>query len=552
MEIDSSCYDSSKLVDFPKINTNANSTLKNNSIIYNSDYSNKNNANKVSTKLSNTKMKSNINKNNTSKEKINLLISQKIANNKITHMNFNKITSEIINYKNNYITKKDPINKYINYFTPLEKNDYLSSEFLTNNKEFLYDIKKINIKKKKKENEKFLTFKKEKINKYNNYYFSRMHRAEYNNKAINYEEKIILIQKCIRGFIMRKKINKEISRLIINYIIKNIIRIQKAIRIFLDKKNYYKKQIIKIIKNERKEKANKVVDMLSMYHLRNEYKKILLIKKIMVARLKSANKICKAIKYYLIRKKIKKIKNLQKKNLEIIYPINKKKNIKLKIYYDDNIYKVFDFEYCEFRKINVLYINYDILDNNRNKNELFCHFFVDDECVIDKRYKIIKNKYGILYNIIEYKKMEKKNNLIEDDNAVVKKKTLNKYEKIKTNSIPFKFDNDYDYNNKSKQLNNINDNDANLFIDDYIKDYNDMHSNLNLCYRNNLNNFYPNQEASDNCLGNSSSTISNSKVYNKNDNKINKNYEKSSAFPEEKSGINKHNKKKKKMFPIFY
>ena len=79
-----------------------------------------------------------------------------------------------------------------------------------------------------------------------------------------------------------------------------------------------------------------------------------------------------------------------------------------------------------------------------------------------------------------------------------------------------------------------------------------MHSNLNLCYRNNLNNFYPNQEASDNCLGNSSSTISNSKVYNKNDNKINKNYEKSSAFPEEKSGINKHNKKKKKMFPIFY
>ena len=167
MEIDSSCYDSSKLVDFPKINTNANSTLKNNSFIYNSDHSNKINANKVSTKESNAKMKSKINKNNSSKEKMKLLISQKIANNKITHMNFNKITSEIINYKNNYITNKDPINQYINYFTPLEKNDYLSSEFLTNNKEFLYDIKKINIKKKKKENEKFLTFKKEKINKYN-------------------------------------------------------------------------------------------------------------------------------------------------------------------------------------------------------------------------------------------------------------------------------------------------------------------------------------------------------------------------------------------------
>jgi hypothetical protein len=560
MEIDSSCYDSSKYVEFPKINTNTNTTLKSNSFLYNSDYSNKITPSKICHKKSDIKSKPIRSINNKSKERLNLLISQKIANNKINYMNFYKISSEIMNYKNNYITKEDPINQYINYFTPFEKNcEHLPSEFLSSNKQFLHDIKKINIKKKKKENEKYITFKKEKSKKYNNHYYSRMYNVEYNNKTITYEEKIILIQKCIRGFIMRKKINKEISRLTINYIINSIIRIQRAIRIFLAKKNYYKKQIIKIIINERKEKANKIVDMLSMYHLRNEYKKILLIRKIMVSRLKSANKICKAIKYYLIRKKIKKIKNLQKNNLEIIYPINKKKNIQLKIYVNENIYKVIDFEFCELRKIHVLYINYDSLDYNKNKNEFLCHFIVDNECVIDKRYKIVKSKYGILYNAIEYKKKETKKNLNEKDYITNKKKHLNKYEKIKTNSIPFKYDPDLlsdlkscDYNNSSKSNQSCTINDNDIYVNDYIKDYNDTYSNVNLGYRNtNFNKYYLNQDGSDNYLGNSSSTISNSNNYNKHD-YTNKKYLESEIITEEKSGTYKNNKKKKKIFPIFY
>ena len=40
MELDSSCYDSSKLVEFPKIITNSIHTLKNYSRYYNSDFSN--------------------------------------------------------------------------------------------------------------------------------------------------------------------------------------------------------------------------------------------------------------------------------------------------------------------------------------------------------------------------------------------------------------------------------------------------------------------------------------------------------------------------------
>ena len=604
MEIDSSCYDSSKLVEFPKIITNSIHTLKNNSRYYNSDYSNNIVSTQTSKKKSDNKNLKQKNEHK-SKELLKLLLAQKIAKNKINHMNFNKITSAIINYKNNYTTNEDPINKYIDYFIPYENKEDLSSDFIRINNEFFYDIKKINTKKKKKENEKYISFKKENLKK-QNYYFSRMNNAEHINKTINYEDNIIMIQKHIRGFILREKINKEISRLIVNYIINNIIMIQRVVRAFLNRKNYYKKEIIKIIQKERKVKANKIVDMFSMYHLRNEYKKILLIRNILTTRIKSANIICRAIKYYLLRKKIKLIKYLQSNNLEIIYPINNKKDIKLKIYYNDNMSKSFDFHFCELRKIYVLYINSDMLENspNTNKNEYFCHFFVDDQCVIDKRYKIVKNKYGIVYNLIEFKNKESINSINESYfNSINEDKYIDKYEKIKTNSIPFNNENDLfsgyrnfkpnisgeinDYNdnndnnsiyNSNKNINtinsiyvnkklrknkknkfpisvsnfniNINDlknNNINSYVDSYIKDYNDIHLYKKLGYGSNFIN-YP-QDISENVLGNSSSTISNSKVYIKHEKKKS---DKNEILIEDKNEINKFNKKKKKIFPVFY
>ena len=601
MELDSSCYDSSKLVEFPKIITNSIHTLKNNSRYYNSDFSN----NIISTQISKKKFENNNLKqkdDHKSKELLKLLLAQKIAKNKINHMNFNKITSLIINYKNNYTTNENPINKYIDYFIPYENKEDLSSEFIRKNTEFFYDIKKIKTKKKKKENEKYINFKKENLKK-QNYYFSRMNNAEYINKTKNYEDNIIMIQKHIRGFILREKINKEISRLIVNYIINNIIMIQRVLRKFLNRKNYYKKEIIKIIQKERKVKANKIVDMFSMYHLRNEYKKILLIRNILTTRIKSVNIIYRAIKYFLFRKKIKQIKYLQSNNLEIIYPINNKKNIKLKIYYNDDMSKSFDFHFCKLRKIYVLYINSDMIENNpnTNKNEYFCHFFVDDQCVIDKRYKIVKNKFGIVYNLIEFKNKENINSINKSYfNSINENKYIDKYEKIKTNSIPFNNENDLfsDYRNFktniSGEINDYNDNDSiyysnkdnktiysiyvnkkmrknkknkfpisvsnfninkselknnniNSYFDSYIKDYNDTHLYKKLGYRSNLIN-YP-QDISENILGNSSSTISNSKVYIKHEKKIS---DKNEILIEDKNEVNKYNKKKKKIFPVFY
>ena len=418
MEIDSSVYENnSNLIEFPIISTNSIKTIcKANNI----------NLNRKSSKYNNKLSKKEI-----LNEELKLYMIHKIAKNKINHMNFNNLTSEIINFQKNYITKEDPINIYINHFEDFpkeieEKN--LPLKFINENKEFLCNIKNINKRKQKKENEKFLCFSQNNI-KNHCYYFFRMNNVDKKNKAETYEDNIIFIQKNIRGFLIRLKIKRDISRLVVIYIIKNILKIQKAVRNLLNKKNGKKKEIIQIIKKERKSKANKIIDLFSMYHLRNEYKKNLLIKKILLIRIESANKLYNAIKYYLIRKKIKKIKELQKNNYEILFPfLNRKKNIKLKLYYSDKITQEFNFEFCEIRKINVLYINNSMLKGIKNKediNEFFCHFFVDDKCVINKRFKIVKNKYGAIFNLIEFKNKYKINNKCISIN-----KLLGKYNSI--------------------------------------------------------------------------------------------------------------------------
>ena len=595
MEIDSSIYENnSNLIEFPITNTNSinivKTTCKANNINLNKNFS--------KFKYKKPSKKEILN------EELKLTIIQKIAENKINHMNFNNLTSEIINFQKNYITKEDPINIYINHFEyyqkEIEEKD-LSSKFIYENKEFLSNIKNINKRKQKKENEKFLSFSQENI-KNHCYYFFRMKNVDKKSKAKTYVDNTIIIQKNIRGFLIRQKIKREISRLVVIYIITNILKIQKAVRKLLNKKKKNKNKIIKIIKKERKNKAEKIIDLFSMYHLRNEYKKNLLIEKILLLRIESANKLCNAFKYYLIRKTIKKIKELQKNNYEILFPlVNNKKNIKLKLYYSDKITKEFNFEFCEVRKINVLYINNSMLKCNNilgDKNAFFCHFFIDGKCVINKRYKIVKNQFGVIYNLIEFKNRNKiSNKLIKNDNDI--------FSKIKIKSIPYKKNNTLNDNNSffnekgddednfksifynkqkklfnkpnkininNKEENSIfnelnNSNESKYNINSYIDSYNDnnmnyIHSINNISNKNILNNYISqtmqsNEDTSENYLGNSSSTISNSYFYKKNYSKTNYDDMKRNEYLT-KNNFNENSKlitkgrKKDKIFPIFY
>ena len=590
MEIDSSAIESNNLLEFPKFPTNSTITLNSNSHCQNNDVINNingsyfNNINKTKKEIKKPKLT----KKKESKEKKILSIAKKISKNKMNYMNIYKIYETINNYKNNKIT--DPINKYVNDFkhyiyNKIKKED-LSSNFMELNRDFLYDIEKINfkIKKSKKGNEKLLNFKNDKL-KLHNYYLSRTNNTEKRKKEKTYEENIIILQKNIKGFLYRIKLNKEISRLTLIYIIEKIIKIQNAVRVFLKKEKRNKKIVIKIIKKERKLKANKIIDLFLMYHWRNQYKKYLIIQKILCQRIKSANKIKKAFKNFLFRQKINRILYLKRNNLEIIYPINKKKDIQLKIYYNDGRSKIFKFEFCEIRKIYVLYLNEDILDNNyNNQNGYLCHFFIDNQCVIDKRYKIIKNKSGVIYNFIEF---PQKDEIINNNKIIIKKdnyknKLISKFDKLEMKTIPFTnknlfiyqtknnnnihnnfitdknnnnslteinendeifngIDNEEikekrkkrKYNNSISEMNlnnesNSNNNKIIIYRENFISDYNTMKNNNSMNnnnYRNNLqyNPYYKsnlNDEINDNLFENSGSTISNSNTYNKLNNNL--------------------------------
>ena len=76
------------ILNFQKLTSNINTTLKSNSFLYNSDYSNKITRSKICHQKSDIKSMPIRSKNNKSKKKLNLLISQKILNNKINYMNF--------------------------------------------------------------------------------------------------------------------------------------------------------------------------------------------------------------------------------------------------------------------------------------------------------------------------------------------------------------------------------------------------------------------------------------------------------------------------------
>ena len=153
MEIDSSAIESNNLLEFPKFPTNSTITLNSNSLCYNNDVINNingsyfNNINKTKKEIKKPKLT----KKKESKEKKILSIAKKISKNKMNYMNIYKIYETINNYKNNKIT--DPINKYVNDFkhyiyNKIKKED-LSSNFMELNRDFLYDIEKINFKTKK-------------------------------------------------------------------------------------------------------------------------------------------------------------------------------------------------------------------------------------------------------------------------------------------------------------------------------------------------------------------------------------------------------------------
>ena len=432
---ENSFQETSNLVEFPKVFINSDllhSTNKINNFPDNTFKNMKENLNKnpKSTSLTNIEKNNNEkfitfeNINDNSQSAKNTLKKIKIS--KLLQINFSKISSILEKFQK--INFNDPLIKYIKYYIPYVKIKCRiekitpSNNFINENKSFIDEIKKLSINRQKLISKNSLLkpkipeslIKKEKpLNFKNssnclNYFCSRMYNNDLRINNQKLENKIILIQKNIRSFMTRKKFYDNLERLILEKFIDNILIIQKYFRRFLAQKNFYKNKIIGIIENERKNKANKLIDLFSMYHLRNYYKKKLIIKKILLQRQKKIILIQSHIRKFLIKLKINELFYSKKNSFEITFPnINTIKNVYIKIYKNRSTYKIFDFHLCPLRRIFVSYINKnELLENqNLNKNfyEFICHFFVNGRKVIDNRFKVVKNKKGIKFNLVRFK-----------------------------------------------------------------------------------------------------------------------------------------------------
>lgn len=416
-------------------------------------------------KISGLNTKSNISETN---EKFNY---EKLAQIKMSQMNFYSLMQSVNEYKKllqkNNFNSDDSMTKYIHNYTPYNEDNInfnesfsnissLRESFINENKSFVEKSKNINRKKNQThnnlENEKILDFSLHNNNRNNscfrNIYYSRMHNNDNKNlfllgkKSIpNYDKKIISIQSFFRSYFTKKDLNQKLNSIIVPKIVFSIIRIQKAFRLYLSKKNNISNSFVELIRKERKNNANKIADIFSLFYFRNYYKKNILIQNILQLRQLKILVLQKNIRKFIVRKKVKEILLKEKLNYVLSYPFINAKKVQLKIFITKNNIKFYNFYKCPLRKIFVLYINKLAI----KPGKYLGHLVVNDSVIFDGRYKFIEDKDGKIFNIFEFRK-EPQDDLLNDEE-------LNDYEyseKSENNEIK----NNIHKNNLKDNINN--------------------------------------------------------------------------------------------------
>ena len=360
---------------------------------YNSSFS-KNSSNYISKKI-NIQKEYKVNNHNNLRD----FNFEKIANNKMQYININVIINSILQLKD-VLKSNHPLSKYIQYAKPYDKisSIKLDSKKIKNNeipKAGLIINKNndsiIQDKIPKKINKEIINFNQNSIKK--NFYFTRMCNLEAKKINSKYIDKIIFLQKSIRGFLSNKVINSNTNNEIAKNIITSVLKIQRAFRKFMAKKKSLDNYIIKIINKERNNKGNKIIQLFTRYHNRNIFIKNLLIKKIVITRHLSAELIQSTFKSYILRREVLNILRKQKKCYCLIYPFDAD-SVEIKIFINgiNNKCKVYQYFKCPIRKYFVTYIN----KKEIKPGEYLCQMIVDDNIIVDKRYKSV-NKNNNLY-----------------------------------------------------------------------------------------------------------------------------------------------------------
>lgn len=370
-------------------------------------------------------------KNKNSKNDLDSLICEKIAKNKMKKMSLNSILDLLFKIKNSL----NQNNQFLKYIKDVQLYNYcLPNKIEFQKGRILKEYPKYKINNGK--SEKILNFT---INNKNmkNPYFNRMCNIDCKKIILNRKEKIILIQSHIRSFLRKKIIDEEVNKIIAKRIINKILIIQRNIEKFLNRKKSLDKLIIKIIKKERISKYNKIIDIFSLYQKRNLYKKHLIIKKILKVRNNSVILIQRQFRCLILRKKVKELLEKEKKYYILTYPFSAK-SVQIKISMN-NSYKLYNYTICPIRKIFVLYLNKESIA----PGEYLCQMIVNNNIILDKRYKYMIDKYNNFFNLIyigripqvQQPKIPIKVNLRKDQKE--KKYPNNRYNNINENTDEF-------------------------------------------------------------------------------------------------------------------
>lgn len=224
-------------------------------------------------------------------------------------------------------------------------------------------------------------------------------------------QSVIFLQKHIRSFLSKNKLNILINSLIIKESLPQIITIQKHFRQYYIKKHTKINLIIYSILKQRNQHYDIIKRNIHKYFLINFTKKSYLFDRIIEGIIPKIIKLQYAYKTHYMHKIIRNIIAVEKEHHVLYYPFYAK-DVKLKIYIgacftyltSDNCYKisksnykVYSFNYCYIRNIFVLYLNKLLFTSGK----YLCKFIIDGDEYCDGRFEIAREQNGReYYNII--------------------------------------------------------------------------------------------------------------------------------------------------------
>lgn len=241
---------------------------------------------------------------------------------------------------------------------------------------------------------------------FNQLYYLPNQRQRYNliHRDIIFNKKIVIIiklQKALRLYLKQKSIKIQWSLTII----------QSNIRRYLTIKNIKHSCFLNTISLIRKNSFEKILNKMLQYHNIVKFKESVI--SIMIYSFRNNNIVRIQNKYrtHYLSKLVHEIIEYEKTQYTLLYPF-KAKEVYFKLYLNSTIdndkyyffnvknkTRQFPFCYCTLRKMFVLYINkYEILQGKYK-----CQFIVDGYVTCDGRYSYIEHTDGNYYNILEFK-----------------------------------------------------------------------------------------------------------------------------------------------------